>query len=150
MKKLLLTTAILALSAFQQHALAHGDEKHEGQHTKAQASESKTVATVTDAQSALTNIQNGMKTINMQISENNYDAMHNQIEKIETSINVLKEKAGLEGDKKTRLDASLKQLSTQLGKVHSAADAKDAEKTKAEFKKSEGALKLLESHIKQR
>lgn len=148
MKKLLLTTAILAFAGLQQPALAHGDEKHEGQHTEAPAADSKATATATDAQSALAEIQAGMKTISTQISENKHDAMHYEIEKIEASINVLKEKAGLEGDKKTRLEASLKQLSTQLGKVHSAADGKDAEKTKAEFKKAEGALRLVESNIK--
>ena len=148
MKKLLLTTAILATIGFQQPALAHGDEKHEGQHTEDPAIAPKAISTATDAQGALTEIQAGMKTISTQISENKHDAMHDEIEKIEASIKALKEKSGLEGDKKTRLEASLKQLSTQLGKVHSAADAKDAEKTKAEFKKAEGALKLLESNVK--
>ena len=148
MKKLLLTTAILAFAGFQQPALAHGDEKHEGHHTEAATADSKATTTATDAQSALAEIQTGMKTISTQISENKHDAMHDEIEKIEASIKALKEKTGLEGDKKTRLEASLKQLSTQLGKVHSAADAKDAEKTKAEFKKAEGALKLLESNVK--
>ncbi len=148
MKKLLLTTAILATIGFQQPALAHGDEKHEGQHTEAHASAPKTVSVAADAQGALTEIQAGMKTISTQISENKHDAMHDEIEKIEASIKLLKEKSALEGDKKTRLEASLKQLSAQLGKVHSAADAKDVEKTKAEFKKAEGALKLVESNAK--
>lgn len=148
MKKLLLTTAILAFAGFQQPAFAHGDEKHEGQHTEAPAADSKAVATATDAQGALAEIQAGMKTISTQISENKHDAMHNEIEKIEASINTLKEKSGLEGDKKTRLESSLKQLSTQLGKLHGVADAKDAEKTKAEFKKAEGALKLVENAAK--
>lgn len=148
MKKLLLTTAILALSGLQQPALAHGDEKHEGHHAQAPAADSKVGTTATDAQGALSEIQAGMKTISTQISENKHDAMHDEIEKIEASIKSLKEKSALEGDKKTRLEASLKQLSTQLGKVHSAADAKDAEKTKVEFKKAEGALKLVESAAK--
>jgi hypothetical protein len=148
MKKLLLATAILATIGFQQPALAHGDEKHEEKHTEAPAVAPKAISTATDAQGVLTEIQAGMKTISTQISENKHDAMHDEIEKIEASIKALKEKSGLEGDKKTRLEASLKQLSTQLGKVHSAADAKDAEKTKAEFKKAEGALKLLESNVK--
>ncbi len=148
MKKLLLTTAILATLGVQQPALAHGNKKHEGQHTEAPSADPKAVATATDAQGALVEIQAGMKTISTQISENKYDAMHDEIEKIEASIKVLKEKSALEGDKKTRLESSLKQLSAQLGKVHSAADAKDAEKTKTEFKKAEGALKLLESNVK--
>lgn len=148
MKKLLLTTAILATIGLQQPALAHGDEKHEGQHTEAPAIDPKALSTATDAQGALTEIQAGMKTISTQISENKHDAMHDEIEKIEVSIKALKEKSVLEGDKKTRLEASLRQLSTQLGKVHSAADAKDAEKTKTEFKKAEGAFKLVESAAK--
>ena len=81
MKKLLLTTAILAFAGFQQPALAHGDEKHEGHHTEAPAADSKAAATTTDAQSALAEIQAGMKTISTQISENKHDAMHDEIEK---------------------------------------------------------------------
>lgn len=147
MNKLLLTTAILALISFQQPAFAHGDEKHD-EHQSGASAAAKITSKATNTQEALAEIQAGMKTISTQISENKHDAMHNEIEKIEASINALKEKSGLEGDKKTRLEAALKQLSTQLSKVHSVADAKDADKTKAEFKKAEGALKLVENAAK--
>lgn len=148
MKKLLLTTAILALAGFQQPALAHGDEKHEDAHHESTAKAPAAAATAATAQEALTEIQSGMKAVATEVAEGKHDTLHDQIEKIEKSIASLKEKSGLEGEKKARLDSSLKQLSTQLGKVHSAADAKDAEKTKAEFKKAEGALKLVESNVK--
>jgi hypothetical protein len=146
MKKLLLITAILAFAGFQQPALAHGDEKHGEAHHEATAKAP--VATAATAQDALTEIQSGMKAVATQVAEGKHDTLHDQIEMIEKNIAVLKEKSGTEGEKKDRLDSSLKQLSTQLGKVHSAADAKDAEKTKAEFKKAEGALKLVESNVK--
>lgn len=146
MKKLLLTTAILALTGLQQPALAHGDEKHGDAHHEAAAKAP--VSTAATAQDALTEIQSGMKAVATQVAEGKHDTLHDQIEMIEKNIAALKEKSGTEGEKKARLDSSLKQLSTQLGKVHSAADAKDAEKTKAEFKKAEGALKLVESNVK--
>lgn len=146
MNKLLFTTAMLALIGFQQPVMAHGDEKHDDAHHES-ASKPPAATAVTE-QEALTEIQTVMKLVATQVAEGKHDTLHDKIEKIEGSIAALKEKSGLEGDKKTRLESSLKQLSTQLGKVHSAADSKDAEKTKAEFKKAEGALKLVESNVK--
>lgn len=146
MKKLLLTTAMLALIGIQQPALAHGDEKHDEAHHESTAKAP--AATVVTAEEALAKIQSGMKTISALVAEGKHDILHDEIEKIEGSIAALKENKTLESDKKTRLESSLKQLSAQLDKVHSAADAKDAEKTKAEFRKAEGALKLVESAAK--
>ena len=146
MKKIFITTAMLVLIGFQQPAMAHGDEKYDDAHHE--SSVKAPAATVVTRQEALTEIQTGMKAVATQVAEGKHDSLHDEIEKIESSTAVLKEKAGLAGDKKTRLESSLKQLSTQLGKVHNAADAKDAEKTKAAFKKAEGALKLVESAAK--
>lgn len=54
----------------------------------------------------------------------------------------------MDGERKPRLEASLKQLSGQLGRLHSTSDSKDAEKTTAELKKVEGALRLVENALK--
>jgi len=126
MKKLLITTAIISsLVAFQP-----------------------AFAQATNTQEALTEIQATMKSISEMVSNGKLDNVHAQIEKIEVSAKLVKEKSGFDGDKKTRLEAALKQMDTQLGKVHSASDSKDVEKTKSEFKKAEAALKLVESNFK--
>jgi len=126
MKKLLITTAIISsLIAFQP-----------------------AFAQATNTQGALTEIQATMQSISEMVGNGKLDNVHAQIEKIEVSTNLIKEKSGLDGDKKTRLEATLKQMDAQLGKVHSASDSKDIEKTKSEFKKAEAALKLVESNFK--
>jgi|GEM_PF-4314014 len=126
MKKLLITTAIISsLVAFQP-----------------------AFAQATNTQEALTEIQATMKSISEMVDSEKLDNVHAQIEKIEVSAKLIKEKSGFDGDKKTRLEAALKQMDTQLGKVHSASDSKDVEKTKSEFKKAEAALKLVESNFK--
>jgi hypothetical protein len=149
MNKLFLTTAIILGLGLSVPAYAHGDEDHTGDHAEvtkeAGASVSSSAST---AQEALVEVQTIMSAINEQIASGNLDAVHAEIEKIEASSKILAEKSGLEADKKARLDAALKQLNTQLGKVHEATDAKDAAKSESEFKKAQGALKLIEASLK--
>lgn len=145
MKKLLLTAAILTLTGLQQPAFAHGDEEH-GEHHQEATTE--TAMPAMTAPEALTSIQSGMTAIGSQIEAGTLDAIHEEIEKIDMAAQTLKEKATIAEDKKARLESSLSQLSTQLDKLHEATDAKDAEKSKAEFKKAEGALKLVEAVLK--
>lgn len=151
MKNLFLTTAIAATFVVAQPALAHEGEEHtQGKEMQMEhaAHADEAVSKATNADQALSEIQGAMKEIGGMIKEGRLDEIHEVSERASTAIETLKEKSALEGDKKTRLDASLKQLSTQLGKLHTVSDAKDAEKTTAEFKKTEGALKLVESALK--
>ena len=145
MKKLLLTAAILVLTGLQQPAFAHGDEEHGSQPHEATSEMAMPAMT---AQESLTSIQTGMATISSKIETGALDGLHEEIEKIDMAAKMLKEKATVTEDKKARLESSLDQLSAQLDKMHDATDAKDMEKSKAEFKKAEGALKLVEAVLK--
>ncbi len=145
MKKLLLTAAILALTGLNQPAFAHGDEEH-----GAQPHETTAEATMpaTTSQETLASIQTGMDTLGSQIDAGQLDLTHVEIEKIDAAAKVLKTSATVEDDKKARLESSINQFVAQLGKLHVVADAKDAEKSKTEFKKAQGAFKLVEAALK--
>jgi len=141
-KQLLLTTSLIAaLAAFP--ALAHEGEDHNHE-TAAKA----VIFKAATAQDALAEVKASVKLLADDVEGAQFDAIHEDIEKTEGSIRAIQAKANLDGDKKARLEASLKQLSAQLGKLHAASDAKNADKTKAEFKKVEGALKLVENALK--
>ena len=145
MKKLLLTAAILALTGLNQPAFAHGDEDHGSQphETTAEAS-----MPATTTQEALTSIQTSMDVLGSQIDAGQLDLTHAEIEKIDAAAKALKTSASVADDKKDRLESSINQFIAQLGKLHTVADAKDAEKSKAEFKKAQGAFKLVEAALK--
>ena len=145
MKKLLLTAAILALTGLNQPVFAHGDEEH-GEHHQEAAAEM--AAPAMTAEEALTSIQGGMTALGSQIEAGQLDLTHAEIEKINASLKSLKASATVVDDKKARLESSINQLVAQLGKLHTVADAKDAEKSKSEFKKAQGALKLVEANLK--
>ena len=145
MKKLMLTAAILALTGLNQPAFAHGDEDHGSQphETTAEA----TIPTTT-TQEALASIQAGLDALGSQIDAGQLDLTHAEIEKIDAAAKALKTSATVADDKKARLESSINQFVAQLGKLHTVADAKDAEKSKAEFKKAQGAFKLVEAALK--
>lgn len=145
MKKLLLTAAILALAGLNQPAFAHGDEDHSDQPHETTA-EAAMPATTT--QEALTRIQTSMDALGSQIDAGKLDLTHAEIEKIDAAAKALKTDASVSDDKKARLESSINQFVAQLGKLHTVADAKDAEKSKAEFKKAQGAFKLVEAALK--
>ena len=145
MKKLLLTTAIIALAGLNQPAFAHGDEDHGNQPHEAST---EAVMPTMSAQEALASIQAGMDTISSQIDAGQFDLTHAEIEKIDVAAKSLKASATIADDKKARFESSINQFVAQLGKLHTVADSKDAEKSKAEFKKAQGALKLIETNLK--
>ncbi len=145
MKKLMLTAAIVALTGLNQPAFAHGDEDHGSQPHETTA-EAKMPATT--SQESLASIQTGMDTVGSQIDAAQFDLTHAEIEKIDAAAKTLKTSATVADDKKVRLESSINQFVAQLGKLHVVADAKDAEKSKAEFKKAQGAFKLVEAALK--
>lgn len=145
MKKLIFIIAILALTGLQQPAFAHGDEDHGNQ-----SSESATempIPTMT-SQETLTSIQTGMATIGAQIDTGQFELIHAETENIDRAAKTLKASASVAEAKKARLESSINQFVAQLAKLHVVTDAKDAEKSKAEFKKAQGALKLVEATLK--
>lgn len=142
MKKLLLTAAIVALTGINQPAFAHGDEEHGTQPHE------KTTEAAMPAQEYLISIQTGMNMLGSQIDAGQLDLTHAEIEKIDVAAKALKSSATVTDDKKARLESSINQFVAQLGKLHTVADAKDAEKSKTEFKKAQGAFKLVEAALK--
>lgn len=146
MKKLLLTAAILALTGLQQPAFAHGDEEHGDQPHEATAE----MVAPSTAPEALTSIQTGMSTIGSQIETGKFNLIHEEIEKIDSAAKDLKSNEAVGEEKKARLESSVDQLIAQLGKLHTVTDGKEVVKTQAdaEFKKAQGALKLLEAALK--
>lgn len=145
MKKRLLTAAIFALAGLHQPAFAHGHEKQGDQPHETVSTVATPALTV---QATLATIQAGMATIGSQIEAGQFDTIHEEIEKIDLSVKMLKENATVSDDKKARLESSINQFTGQLSKLHTVADAKNAEKSKVEFKKAQGALKLVESSLK--
>lgn len=145
MKKLLLTAAIIALTGLNQPAYAHGDEDHGSQPHE---SATEAVMPAMSTQEMLASIQTGMNTVGSQIDAGQFDLTHAEIEKIDAAAKSLKTSASVADDKKARFESSINQFVAQLGKLHTVADAKDVEKSKAEFKKAQGALKLIESNLK--
>ena len=145
MKKILLTAAIFALTGLSQPAFAHGDEDH-GDQPHETTAEAAMPATTT--QEPLTSIQTSMDALGSQIDAGQFDLTHAKIEKIDAAAKALKTSASVTDDKKARLESSINQFVAQLGKLHTVADAKDAEKSKAEFKKAQGAFKLVEAALK--
>ena len=145
MKKLMLTAAIIALTGLNQPAFAHGDEDH-GDQPHETTAEAAMPATTT--QEPLTSIQTSMDALGSQIDAGQLDLTHAEIEKIDAAVKALKTSATVTDDKKARLESSINQFVAQLGKLHTVADAKDAEKSKAEFKKAQGAFKLVEAALK--
>lgn len=138
---LLITSVIAVLAVFP--AIAHEGEDH-GHDKAAEAVMSKAAT----AQDALAEVKASVKLLAEEVGGAKFGAIHEEVENTEVSISAIGTKANLEGEQKTRLEASLKQLSAQLNKLHAASDAEDAAKTKAEFKKVEGALKLVENALK--
>lgn len=155
MTHILLTTSMIAALAAFQPALAHGGEDHSAGKATADAkvvskaaADAKLDSKAATAQKALFAVHDSVKVLGELVKGGKFDAIHEEIEKAEGSINAIEANATLEGTNRIRLEASLQQLSALLGKMHVASDAKDAEKTKAEFKKVEGALKLVENALK--
>lgn len=147
MKKRLISTSLIAALAAFQPAFAHEGEDHGAAKTE-HAEATKTPSKAATAQEALTEIQTEMTAIDGIVAGGKGDALHPEIEKVEASAEALKAKAALDADKKTRLEAALKQLNAQLGKLHNAVDKGDKTATDSELKKAHSAMKLVENALK--
>lgn len=147
MKKLLLTTLTLVTIAAYQPTIAH-EGKDDHNHAKPAAEATQLTSKATSIPEALSEVQAGMKSISRMVEAGKLDTIHTEIEKLEPALDIIRKNSALTGEKKTRLESSLSQLTSQLGKLHTVADSKDISKTKAELKKAEGALKLVESALK--
>ena len=147
MKRLLLAATILALIGLNQPAFAHRDEDHGAEQQHHQAVAASQVPTMS-AEKVLTSIQTGMASVKALIEAGTLETTHEEIEKIDAAVKALKAQAVIPEAKKVRFDSSISQLTAQLGKLHTATDAKDVKQSRVEFKKAEGALKLVQSNLK--
>ena len=154
MKKLLLTTAILAVLGFQQPSLAQGQkENSDPSHSEEQA------PIGIKPEDAVKALQNGIVMMADTVSEKNREEMfangaimekwHEEVSAIQDTAASLKQHAAtLPDEKKKRLESSLNQLLNLLDDFHIATHNKDAAKAQAEVAKAKGALKLIEANIK--
>lgn len=90
-------------------------------------------------------IQDSINSIDSALAAKNLEPVHAAEEKLTSALKFLQGNSSVvTGDKAKRLDSALKQALTQAANVHAASDAKDQVKTESEFKKLQGALKLVE------
>ncbi len=161
MKKLLLTTAILAFAGLQQPALAHEGEDHSkteqhGQHEPSAVHDEATKITTKDG--ALKVMRDGVSFMDEAVNKQKADLFANgkvmdQLHDVTVHIGeaakfLEKEAESMEPAKKVRLLGALKQLVKTTTDFHIGTHDKNLEKTLSELKKSQGALKLVESAAK--
>ncbi len=73
-------------------------------------------------------------------------AVHGQEQRLSGALQALgQQSAMVQGDKKVRLDAAVRQAVQLSNNIHLAADANDRAKAQAEFKKLQGAFKLIQA-----
>ena len=151
MKKLLLTTAILATIGFRQPALAQAGADHDAHSVKQ-------MAAVMKLEDALKSLQKGIAMMADTVSEKNLKEMladgpimekwHEEEGAIREAAASLKQHAAtLPDEKKKRLESSLSQFLNLLDDFHIATHNKDAAKARAEVTKTKGALKLIEANV---
>jgi len=89
-------------------------------------------------------IQKFVKEIESALAAKNLAPIHEAEENVSAGLKYLQTNSGMvTRDKAMRLQAALKQALVQSTNVHTASDAKDQVKTETEFKKLQGALKLV-------
>lgn len=137
----LLTAVVLAVLA-SSPAFAHGDEEHPAK------TEPVVVSVVATLPQALAVAEASLHLLPGLIDGGKFDVIHEEVEKIESAAQTIKAKAGLEADKKLRLDAATDQFLSQLNKLHAASDAKDTEASLAQLKKVDAAWTLVENAMK--
>ena len=142
MKKLLTLTLLTTLYiTFPTVTFAHGDES-DGHHETEKAK----TADVNPSDS-LIQIKQAYSDIDALAKAGKLSEIHARIELVEPYLDSIA-KTEVAAEKKTRLAASVKQVRSQLDKVHEVSDANDAVATEAELKKLNGAILLLESSLK--
>lgn len=161
MKKLMLTAAILALTGLSQPAFAQVDEDHSKmeQHNQHEPSTVEDeVKQITNKDDALKVIRDGVLFMEEAVTKHKadlfadgkaMDQLHDVTVHIEEGAKFLENDAGIDDPaKKARLSSAIKQLVKTTTDFHIATHDKNIEKTMAELKKSQGALKLVEAALK--
>lgn len=160
MNKLFLTTTMVLALGLSMPAYAHDGEVHEsaaehrhddgGIHTEA--------SQITDNTSALKVIQDGVSFMNEAIISQQadlfndgatMDKLHDITVHIEEAAKFIESQPSQRTEaEKTRLLSALKQITKTATDFHIATHDRNLEKAKAELKKTQGALKLVEANLK--
>lgn len=161
MKKLLLTATILALTGLNQPAFAHGDEDHSkteqhGQHEPSAVHDE--AAKITTRDGAIQVMRDGISFMDEAVTKHKadlfadgkvMDQLHDVTVHIEEAAKFLENDVDIvDPAQKARLSSATKQLVKTTTDFHIATHDKNIEKTLAELKKSQGALKLVEAALK--
>lgn len=140
----LLVTTVIGLSFHSSRLLlAHGDDKKQketehGSHTT-EAGKFLSVGVAWEA------VQKSAQEIESGIASQNHEVVHEAEENLVSALSFLQGNSSMvTRDKVKRLESALKQAISISSNVHQAADAKDMKKAAVEFKKLQGALKLIE------
>lgn len=151
---------MLALTAITSFALlqpvltsAHEGEDH-GEHHKVESAPAKKISN----EEALKVLDDGVKYMADAITEKNREDLFNggpTMEKLheitvgmQDAMKMLSENnQNLDTQKKARQDASLKQLTKAMDDYHAATHEKDAAKSDAELKKTQGTLKMVHAQF---
>jgi len=90
-------------------------------------------------------IQDSSKVISTELAAQNLESIHAAEEKLSVGLKYMQASSSMvTGDKAKRLESALKQALVQSANVNASSDTKDQVKTRIEFKKLLGALKLVE------
>ena len=95
---------------------------------------------------AWTNAQASFKAIQTAAAAKQHEPIHNEQEKLVTSLKLIQEK-GIQGTDKARLDGAIKNAIAASEKVHTAADAKDFAKVDANLKTLEATMAMVEKQV---
>jgi hypothetical protein len=139
---LVLSMTVAAALGGAQTALAHGEA------ASSPAKPTIDAANAASADEALHIVRDNLAVIEKELSEKNLKGLHDLTDVSLAAARALQKKAMPPAEKKVRFDAAAKQLAAQLEKLHVTADAGDQLASEAEFKKTRGALKLVDASIK--
>ena len=97
------------------------------------------------AEEAWTNAQSAFKAIQTAASAKQFDAIHDEQEKLAGWLKQVQEK-GTASDK-ARFDGAVKNAMTASDRAHVAADAKDVGKLEASMRTLEASMGMVERHL---
>ncbi len=122
---------------------AHKDHDHRSsQHTEQDHAPAKFLS----VGAAWEMTQKSTAAIETAIASQNHEAIHEAEESLSGALSFLQANSPMvTGDKAKRLQSALKQALILSSHVHVAADAKEMTKAAVEFKKLQGALKLVQA-----
>lgn len=140
-----ITVLILSLLAIP--ALAHeSGEAHP--HNDTAPKQATMPEQASTAASIMDTVKKAIENSKAAIEAKNLKTIHGYTSPAMDALRSLSSVATPAPEKKERLESTIKQMSAKLDALHDTADGGDITKTEAEFKKVEGAYKLLEIQLR--